>query len=189
MILQILKVCIFFPAEGVLAKSIEISKDTMSKYELLRFIFDKFLLLGGNNNVKVMTYLNDQPNNKIINYKGGWGILKGYGVDIDLIKDKNEVKKESGNKLSFLLDGDVFISEKSLLNDLIMNCDILYCSTDLYDNHNEKTNDYNDWINNRLGNGEFVCFFLSEDGFPTFELVIMGREKNILDKIDISCLR
>lgn len=64
------------------------------------------------NKVRFNFSLLNQPNNRIVKYKGGWRMISEAGINISNIDNKKEFVYEKNGKLNFILDGSVSIEKK-----------------------------------------------------------------------------
>ncbi|MGQ8820723.1 hypothetical protein [Bibersteinia trehalosi] len=169
----------FSPSEGISAISIENNKWTElleNRYELLSYSCHK--INSQITSIRVMMYLSDQPNTKMIKYKGGWGLLKSQ-IDIDKIKDRKEIVFEKDGKLDFILEGVINIHDDYVIKKILSDMNIVYFSIGGEDI--SKIEKYDDWINYMLDSGGMVMFFLGLGIEPACELVIMKKSEDIFE--------
>lgn len=105
----------FSPSDGISAISIENNEWTRlleNMYELLSYSFQK--VNSQETSIRFMMCLHDQPNNKIVKYKGGWGLLKHH-LDIDKIRSKKEFAFENNGRMNFFLEEVVDIQDDYII--------------------------------------------------------------------------
>lgn len=171
----------FSPSDGVSAISVENNEYTElseDRYELLSYFFHK---INNQASIRVMMYLCDQPNTRVVKYKGGWGLLKHH-IDINKINDKKEIVFEKKEKLDFFLEGRISIQDYYIIKKILDTIDVVYFSIGGGDDYKIET--YDDWINYILDSGGVVLFFLGLGIEPACELVIMKKSEDILQILE-----
>lgn len=121
--------------------------------------------------------LSEQPNQKIIKFKGIWRILKFSGVNIDSFYNRKELFYESNSKLNIVGYAEVDVDHIEFMIKLINDVDYLYFSlggNDIFFDNYEK------WINYKLNNNKLVLFFLEDLWGGENEMVVIDKNINVL---------
>lgn len=130
--------------------------------------------------------LSGQPDNRIVRYKKGWGLLKSRG-SFELIENKEELMKENNGKLDFLLLGEVRVNDVFSINEILRLGEkvfFLIKKTSLNQMSKKIINDVTDqnsWIKYNLILGNIIVFFLgSYFDESSCEVVFMSNDQSIV---------
>lgn len=137
--------------------------------------------------------LNGQPDNRIIRYKKGWGLIKSRG-NFELVENKEELMKENNGKLDFLLLGEVCVNDIFSINEILNLGETVFflIKKNKFELDAEKkfvndVTDPNSWIKHNIVLGNTIVFFLdSYFDESSCEVVFMSNDQSILtlDKSD-----